>query len=277
MPRPLPSRALRPRPLLAAAALLPLLLVAGCSSRASAGSATTSTGTTVPLVEAGHLTICTNLPYAPFELAQGDTYVGFDLGLLDLVAKDLRVTPKVLDVPFETIKTGAALNARQCDVGAAGLSITPERKANLAFSSPYYDADQALVTRTGSAPVASLDAAKGVRLGSQSATTGEDAVKAKGLDPVSFETADAELNALRAKQVDVVVQDLPVAEQWLKEKGGSAFTVSSVVKTGEQYGFALRRTGSQELLRRVDAVLAKARADGSYDALYRTWFGRDAA
>lgn len=269
------SRLPRSRSLLAATALLPLLALAtACSDSARASTATTSDGTTVPLVDAGHLTICTNLPYAPFEFLDGDTYVGFDIGLLDLVAKDLGVPLKVLDVPFETIKTGAALNAEQCDIGASGISITPERKANLAFSSPYYDADQALVTRAGSPPVVSLDAAEGRRLGAQSATTGEDAAKASGLDPVSFETADAELNGLRAQQVDVVIQDLPVANQWLADEGGSAFTVSGVVKTGEQYGFALRRTDSQDLLRRVDAVLAKAKADGSYDALYRTWFGR---
>ena len=63
------------------------------------------------LVQKGHLTTCTHLPYPPFQSGQGGKVVGFDVDMIDLVAKKLGVTQKVIDTPFETIKTGATLAA----------------------------------------------------------------------------------------------------------------------------------------------------------------------
>ncbi len=51
----------------------------------------------------------------------------------------------ILDTPFENFKTGAFLNSEQCDVAAAGMTITDERKKHVDFSDPYFDATQAVL------------------------------------------------------------------------------------------------------------------------------------
>ena len=248
-----------------------LVLLAGCGSSDDKSTDAGKSGG-IKLIKAGELTTCTHLPYPPFQSIQNGQVVGFDVDLIDLVAKELGVKQKIVDTPFENIKTGAALNAGQCDVAAAGMTITDERKKNLDFSVPYFDATQALLAKKGSG-ITSLDSAKGKKVGSQASTTGEDYVKAHGIDPVSFETSDAELNGLRSGQVEVIIQDLPVVNGWLKDAANSDYEVVANLDTGEQYGFAVKKDGNDELLAKIDAAINKAKGDGTYDSLYTKWIG----
>jgi polar amino acid transport system substrate-binding protein len=247
-----------------------LVLLAGCGSSGDKSTGAKAGG--IKLIKSGQLTTCTHLPYPPFQSIQNGKVVGFDVELIDLVAKDIGVKQEIVDTPFENIKTGAALNAGQCDVAAAGMTITEERKKNLDFSVPYFDATQALLAKKGSG-ITSLDSAKGKKVGSQSATTGEDYVKAHGVDPVSFETSDAELNGLRSGQIAVLVQDLPVVNDWLKDPANSDFEIVDNLNTGEQYGFAVKKDSNDELLAKIDAAITKAKSDGTYDSLYTKWIG----
>ena len=248
-----------------------LVLLAGCGGGDDKPADAAKSGG-IKLVKAGELTTCTHLPFPPFQSIQNGEVVGFDVDLIDLVAKDLGLKQKIVDTPFENIKTGAALNAGQCDVAAAGMTITDERKKNLDFSVPYFDATQALLAKKGSG-ITSLDSAKGKKVGSQASTTGEDYVKSHGIDPVSFETSDAELNGLRSGQVEVIVQDLPVVNDWLKDPANSNFEIVDNLDTGEQYGFAVKKDSNDELLAKIDAAINKAKSDGTYDSLYTKWIG----
>ena len=52
---------------------------------------------------------------------------------------------KIVDADFSGIQSGQAMQSKQCDIAAAGMTITPERAKAIAFSLPYYDATQALM------------------------------------------------------------------------------------------------------------------------------------
>ena len=139
----------RTRVLAATTATAGLVLVAvtasGCTSSGNGGSGTKTAAGGVELVKAGQLTTCTHLPYPPFQSEIDGKVQGFDVSLIDLVAKNLGVKQQILDTPFENFKTGAFLNSGECDLAAAGMTITAERKKNVDFSDPYFDATQALL------------------------------------------------------------------------------------------------------------------------------------
>ncbi|HEY9367393.1 ABC transporter substrate-binding protein [Streptomyces sp.] len=252
---------------------LPLVLAASLTACGSGDEGATVKG--AKLVKSGQLTTCTHLPYAPFQSEKDGKVVGFDVSMIDLVAADLGVKQVVVDKSFETIKTGADLNAAVCDVAAAGMTITDERKKNLDFSVPYFDATQALLARKGvKAATVEEIVQKKLKLGSQSSTTGEDFAREHGADPQSFESSDAELNGLRTGQVDVIVQDYPVVQNWLKDPANAAkFEIVGNLDTGEQYGFAVKKGGNPELLKLIDKAIADAKADGTYKKVYEQWIG----
>ncbi|MEU6461749.1 basic amino acid ABC transporter substrate-binding protein [Streptomyces sp. NPDC046976] len=247
-----------------------VLVVAGCSSGGSGSGQTVAGG--VHLAKAGQLTTCTHLPYPPFQSVVDGKVQGFDVSLIDLVAKDLGVKQQIVDTPFENFKTGAFLNSGQCDLAAAGMTITPERAKNVDFSDPYFEATQAVLVAKNSG-ITSLDGAKGKKLGAQAQTTGEDFAKKKGLDPVSFASSDAVLNGLRTGQVQAVIIDYPVVQGWLKDKAtADKFKVVGNLKTGEQYGFTVKK-GNKPLLKAVNKALKDAKADGTYKKIYEKWIG----
>nr|WP_222108748.1 basic amino acid ABC transporter substrate-binding protein [Streptomyces cupreus] len=249
-----------------------LVLVAGCSSDDDGGSGTKTAAGGVELVKAGQLTTCTHLPYPPFQSEIDGKVQGFDVSLIDLVADDLGVKQEILDTPFENFKTGAFLNSGECDLAAAGMTITEERKKNVDFSDPYFEATQAVLADKDSG-ITSFADLKGKKVGAQAQTTGEDYAKDQGLDPVSFESSDAVLNGLRTGQVDAVVIDYPVVQGWLKDKANAdAFEIADNINTGEQYGFTVKK-GNTKLLAAINKMLADAKADGTYKEIYEKWIG----
>jgi polar amino acid transport system substrate-binding protein len=261
----------RTRILAATTATVGLLLVAGCSSGNGGGQ---SSAKGVPLVKAGQLTTCTHLPYPPFQSEIDGKVQGFDVSLVDLVAKDLGVKQNIVDTPFENFKTGAFLNSGQCDLAAAGMTITEERKKNVDFSDPYFDATQAVLVdkKSGINSLADVKS-KGKKLGAQAQTTGEEYATKQGFDPVSFESSDAVLSGLRTGQVQAVVIDYPVVQGWLKDKANAdAFKVVDNLNTGEQYGFTVKK-GNTKLLAAVNKAIKDAKADGTYKKLYEKWIG----
>jgi polar amino acid transport system substrate-binding protein len=265
-----------PRTAVLAIAVLALGM-AGCAKEDTGG--TTAGG--VPLIRTGSLTTCTHLPYAPFQSKDASgKVVGFDVALIDLVATKLGVKQEIIDTPFEGIKSGSDLGSGKCDVAAAGMTITEERKKVLDFSDPYFDATQALAVNTGST-VKGLDQLVGKRLGVQGGTTGEDYIKAQvtqkqlGIEVVSYKDLAALQQALATKQVEAAVNDLPVWNEYIKANPGKV-AVAAGFDTGEQYGFAVKK-GNTELLKTVNEVIAAARADGTYDKIYATWIGEKPA
>ncbi|MYS89277.1 MULTISPECIES: transporter substrate-binding domain-containing protein [Streptomyces] len=262
----------RARILAATTATAGLLLVAGCTSTDDGGSGKKTAAGGVELVKAGKLTTCTHLPYPPFQSEIDGKVQGFDVSLIDLVAKDLGVQQDIVDQPFENFKTGGSLNAGQCDLAAAGMTITEERKKNVDFSDPYFNATQAVLVDKKSG-IGSFADLKGKKLGAQAQTTGEDYAKSKGLDPVSFESSDAVLNGLRTGQVQAVVIDYPVVQGWLKDKANAdAFKVVDNLDTGEQYGFTVKK-GNTKLLAAINKAIKDAETDGTYKKLYEQWIG----
>ncbi len=264
-----------------AVAGLSALALAGCSSGPSATTTTPAasgagTGSSsVQLISEGKLTVCTHLPYAPFQSNDdsGKT-VGFDVDMMDLVAKKLGVEQAIVDTPFEGIKSGQDMATGKCDIAAAGMTITDERKKAILFSVPYFDATQALLVPNGSSTKTLADL-KGKKLGAQSSTTGLDYANkekdANGYEIVEFQDLASETQALLTGQIDAAINDLPVWSEAIKENPGKA-TIATQFDTGEQYGFGMK-LGNEALKKVVDEAITTAKSDGTYDALFKKWIG----
>jgi polar amino acid transport system substrate-binding protein len=259
-------RRLAPLALLGATALT----LTACGSD-SGGEAATVDG--VELVQAGKLTTCTHLPYEPFEFEQDGEVVGFDVDLVDEVASELGVEQTIVNIPFETIQSGEALNAGQCDLAAAGMTITDVREENLDFSDPYFEATQALLAKTD-AGLDSMESLAGKKLGVQLGTTGEIYAKDNAPDDaelVTFEDLGLLLQAVKSGQVDAGINDNGVLLDYVQDNPDLAVTTE--FDTGEQYGIGVR-TGNTALLEKVNATIEQVKGDGTYDKIYEEWFGK---
>jgi polar amino acid transport system substrate-binding protein len=231
---------------------------------------TTATESGVELIEEGVLTICTHLPYEPFEFTESGEVVGFDIDVLKIAAEAEGLETNVVDTPWETITTGQALENGDCDVAAGAMTITPEREDVMDFSEPYFEATQALLIQAG-APYTSLEDLEGKRIAVQEGTTGEAYVEEnlpKGAEKVSFEDSALMMTAVKTGKTDAGVNDNGLVEYFVSQNPDTE--VSTEFSTGESYGFSVRKGGNDALLDVINAAIADEEA---YNAAYEEWFG----
>jgi polar amino acid transport system substrate-binding protein len=266
--------------LTAAASALALTLT-GCANYSSSTTAASSVaGSSAPaptLVAAGKLTVCTNLSYKPFEYKDDSgKVVGFDVDLMDLAAKKLGVTQDIVDIEFQQITSGAAFAAKKCDAGAAAITINADRQKATAFSDPYFSATQALLVPASSG-VTDLSALKGKVVGVQTDTTGQTYAQNNstqyGYTVKVFDDFPSSANAVLAGTIDAAINDNGVVYNFSKDNPKTV--VGTEFKTNESYGFSMA-TDNTALQSVVNGVLASAKSDGTYNTIYKKWFGVDA-
>ncbi|VDR33164.1 transporter substrate-binding domain-containing protein [Arthrobacter agilis] len=254
-----------------AAGTLALSACGGGSDDAGTGSGSASAAAGgLDLVAEGTLTVCSDIPYPPFEFEENGEYTGFDMDLMREIATGMGLELAVQDVGFDGLQSGAVLGAGQCDIGASAVTITPEREANLAFSDPYYDSLQSILVPEDS-DIASIDDLAGKKVGVQQGTTGADyaAENAPEAELVQY-PSDAEMYAaIQAGNVDALLQDLPVN---LGHTEDGAFTIAEELPTDEQYGFIMVKDGSEDLVAAVNEQLTALRDDGTYQDIYDSYF-----
>lgn len=269
---------------LAAAALSALTACAGTpaapapetTSPAASGESPTAAAVDYQTVEAGVLTVCSDVPYPPFEVEDASApsgYGGFDIDIMNEISGRLGLTLKVIDSDFDALQSGTVLVANQCDVAASAMTITDERKKNLDFSDPYYDSLQSLLVRADSGITKLADMA-GKKLGVQKGTTGKNYATEnapQGTEIIDL-PSDGELwPAIQADQIQGILQDQPVNHE--HEVADSTYKIVETYNTDEQYGYAFAKGQKLELQAGVNAQLAAMRSDGTYDTIYKKYFG----
>ncbi|MDQ2845933.1 MAG: ABC transporter substrate-binding protein [Actinomycetota bacterium] len=221
------------------------------------------------------LTVCTSLPYPPFEVDDGSgNIVGFDMDFMDWMAKDLGIQKKVVALLFPGIQSGQAMKSKKCDVAAAAMTITAERKAGITFSDPYYDASQALMVLSDSS-VKGLADLKGKKLGAQTGTTGllyaNKYAAQYGYSVLQYTQISDEEQALVSHKIDAAIHDQPALNQYVKQQAGKAKVVANF-NTGEQYGFGMA-LGNTALTKVANYAIAQALKDGTYKSSFMKWIG----
>lgn len=268
------------RAALAGVAALSLSVLAACANYSTPTTAApqgSGSAAGPALVQPGKLMVCTHLAYKPFQFKdESNKTVGFDVDLMDLVAKKLGVTQEIVDIEFEQITSGAVFAAKKCDAAAAAITIRPDRQKAALFSDPYFSATQALLVASDST-VTDLADLKGKVLAVQAGTTGQDYAKenaaANGYTVKVFDDMPSGANAVLAKTVDAAINDNGVVYNFASSNPGTK--VVKEFDTSEKYGFSMGKDNTA-LLTVVNEVLKTAKADGTYNDIYKKWFGKDA-
>jgi len=254
---------------------LTTLTVSALAGLALTACGSDSGGTTesgADVVKEGTLSVCSDVPYPPFEdfdESSESGFKGFDIDIVSEVAERLDLELEVKDSSFDALQSGQALNAGQCDLAASAMTITEDREKNLDFSEGYYDSKQSLLVPAGS-DIKAIGDLDGKKVGVQKSTTGKTYAEenATGAELVEF-PSDAEMfQAIKAGQVDALLQDLPVNLDHTKD---GKYEVVETYETDEQYGLAMKK-GNDQLVDDVNGALEEMREDGTYEEIYNKYF-----
>jgi len=242
----------------------------------------------------GEIIVQTNAYFAPFEYYDGSEIVGVDVEIMELVGKKLGKTVKWQDGDFgiiiDTVKEG-----KMADCGAAGITITDERKDKVDFSNPYYTsvqyvvlpADSTVATKTADGVTYVVwEALAGLTIATQTDTTGwiytdgeinatEDndygyagVLYGTNTEHKAMDSANVAADALGTTVDVLIVDELPA--QYLTQNSTKGFKCYPLYYSGsdgeadspveEQYAIAVTK-GNTELLDAINAVLAELGED----------------
>ncbi len=223
-----------------------------------------------------YLVVGTSPDFPPFEyIDEKGNVVGFDIDLIRLLAqkagyKDIKIVTMDFDALIPALTQG------KIDVIAAGMTITEERKKVVDFTDPYWEADQAILVRKDSNfKPKSIDDLNGKVVGVQTGTTGADYVKnyAKehnlNIEVKEYSSYVLAVQDLVNGRIDAVVVDSPVAKMFEQKY---PVVISAIIKTGEKYGFAVRK-GDTELLQALNKALHEVMNSPEWNKLIEKYFG----
>jgi ABC-type amino acid transport substrate-binding protein len=259
---------------LAVAVAVTLVLLVGCSAGteekyegAAPGETTGPTG-----VVDGKVIVASNIAYPPFEYSPKGRPQGFDIDLMNEIGKRAGFEVEYKNVRFDSILRG--LNADLFDAAISAMTITKQREAQIDFSDPYFDADQALLVASDS-EVHSVDDLAEAPVGVQAGSTGQ--IKAEELlddgqigEMKPYRTIGGAFTALEKGEVEGAIYDLSAAHKKIEKRDGKIKFVESI-STGEQYGIAFPKDSS--LVDPVNQALIEIKDDGTYEKLYEKWIG----
>ncbi|HEV2873486.1 MAG TPA: ABC transporter substrate-binding protein, partial [Actinomycetota bacterium] len=259
--------------LLALAVVLALtvaLAACGGGGDEAAGPGTVAGPTGFRTRAPGVLTVATELPNPPFVLGDDldNLEGGFEVDMVDEIADRLGVERvEWVGFPFTKLVAGSRC---PCDFAVNGVSILPDRRQRVDFSSAYFTANQGVLVRKGTAVTGVADARQ-LSFGVQKDTSGAAYLDRtlKPVDPArAFGSTTAAFMALRNGQVEAVMSDVPIVVDAARTY--PELTVVGQFKTDEQYGAVLAR-GSPNT-RVLSQVIDQLRADGGLDQLFPKHF-----
>ena len=212
--------------------------------------------------------VCLEASFAPFVFIDNNRLVGVDIDLAEAIAKELKRPLEIKVVPFTDviplIVTGAA------DMGASGISITPERSAQVAFSAPYENGVRRFLVKEDST-FEELEDLLGKVIGAKKGTTNEDfaAEQLHAREIYHYDNATQGVIGLLNNEIDALIDDEGQADLAAGKYIGKVKMLNIAIPA-EQYAFPFK-IGNDEVKAAADKVIEKKRANGELQALFRRY------
>lgn len=241
-----------------------LLMLTACGGKEEA------TSTLDKIEESKVLRVGTDATFKPFEFKSNDEFQGFDIDLVNEVAKELGAEKvEFVDTEFKGLIPG--LQSNKFDLIASAMYITDERKETIDFSDTYFPGGLAIMVNENNTDINSLDDLAGknvaVQIGTKSVTFLEENQPDAKL--VKVEKNTEMFLELETNKVDAVVTGLPAAKSYIKENG--KMKVLEDTLTNEYYGYGIKK-GDLEFVDAVNKALQTLKDNGKYDEIVAKWF-----
>ena len=243
------------------------------------------------LVDDGTLTIGTDNPAYPpwfgggtrkgskWKLNDPSTAKGFESAVAYAVAKQLGFAKGKVKWVYTPFSKAYAPGSKSFDFDINQISYTPARAKVVSFSAPYYRVNQSLVVVRGT-KIASVRSVKGLRsykLGAQLGTTSYSYIVDKikpSQKPAVFPKNDAAVQALKNKQIDGLVVDLPTAffVTAVQVPNGKILGQFPSTPGGEYFGMVFEKGNA--LVGCVNKALAALQRNGQLAQIQQQWLAK---
>ena len=232
-------------------------------------AAALSVGTASVHAQDNVLRVGTDATFPPMEYVDNGKRTGFDIELVEALAKAMGKQVEWVDIDFKGLIPG--LISKRFDMAVSAIYITDERKKVVDFTDSYYAGGLVAMVKDNNTSIkklADLDGKKvSVQVGTKS--VGYLTEKHPKVQRIEVEKNQEMFNLVDIGRADAAVTGKPAAFQYVRTRGGMRVLEEQL--TTEEYGMAIRKD-TPELTKAVNAALTKVKADGTYAALIKKWF-----
>jgi glutamine transport system substrate-binding protein len=222
------------------------------------------------------LRVVTDAAYSPFEFQKEGKVVGFDVDIVNAIAKEAGFTADIEHVGWDPLFV--EIKDKMAAFGMSAISINDERKKTYDFSVPYFLSTNKILVPEGS-DIKSAQDLKGKEIAVQAGTTGQFAVEKvmgkNNKDIKKFETTVLAIMEMKKGGADAVVADNGVVEEYAKNNPKDKFVVVKDPNAfdNEYYGLMFPKDSKERAA--VDKALNEIFENGTYTDIYKKWFGTD--
>lgn len=215
------------------------------------------------------LIVGTSPDFPPFEFMENGEMVGFEIDLINEIAKQLGKKITFVTMPFEALLP--ALQLGKIHLIAAGLTATAERAAHVIFSSPYIDNNPLVIVSLKTAPAQSIAALNGKQIIVNSGYSADSYMsKIQGPIILRLKTPADAFAALHSGHAAAFITAYNTLKPFFKKYDAQAFHVVPIAGTDENTAFAIAPT-HQDLYTQIEQTLAIMKNNGSLMALRNKW------
>jgi polar amino acid transport system substrate-binding protein len=220
----------------------------------------------------------------PWELGDPTDGKGFESAFAYALAEKLGFAKEDVNwivVPFDN---SFVPGAKPFDIDINQVSYTAERAQAVDMSDGYYTLNQSIVAlkANGLASVTSIAGMKGFKFGAQVGTTSLDTIN-NVIKPTAkamiYNSNDDAIAALKAKQIDGLVVDLPTAFYVTGAQVDNSVIVGQfpAPTTGDAEHFSVVLGKGSKLTSCVNQAIAALKSDGTLDAITKEWLSDKAS
>ena len=205
--------------------------------------------------------------YAPMNYTDDQgTFTGFDTELSTIVSGKLGVKPKYVEIDWDTKEV--ELNAKSIDCIWNGLTITDDRKANMAITAPYIKNAQVVVMKSDAA-YTDTGSLAGKTVCAEAGSAGAEAIEEdenlKKATYVAKEVQTACLLEVASGTADAAILDLTLAKAMTGDGTDYAGLAIKDRLATEYYGVAFRK--DSDVCAKVNDIFAALKKDGTLKRL----------
>ena len=206
-------------------------------------------------------------PYVYPDPQKPEQLIGFENDLAEALAAKLGVKAKMVQNQWDQLIP--ALERGNFDIILNGLELTAANQRRITMSQPYYVYAEQIVTRKDTTNLTQLDALKGRAVGVLSSTAAQRLVQAmEGVDMRIYPGNVESLRDLKARRIDAVVLDLPIALFYAQPDPELRFSGDPFALG--YYGIGVRKD-DLKLLSAMNQALADFGRDGTLEKIYRRY------
>ncbi len=228
----------------------------------------------------GDLIVATNAEFKPYEYIENNQIVGIDMDIMQAICDELGMNLVIENMAFDSILP--AIQSGKATIGAAGMTVTEDRKKNVDFSDSYTTSKQVIIVNdekksdVSTNTITSVDDLIGKNIGVQLGTTGDtfatDYEKDGTANLERYTKAADAIQALNQNKIDCVIIDEQPALSFVALNSNLAILEEEFAV--EEYALCVKK-GNSELLSEINEALKKLKADGTLDTIATNYIGTD--